>query len=517
MSGMAKKEKTPSFVLELPLEGGPSDEKILLGRFEAARQALNACLGESLRRLVLVRQSKAFQAACRLPKKTQERTEAFKKANAAHKFGKYDLDAYTKQFVHSWIGDHLDSLTLQALAQRMFKATQRYTFGKAGRPRFKKYGQVHSVEGKNNKAGIRWCSDHVEWSGLSLRAKIDLEDKVVEHGLKHRVKYVRIVRKDLNGKTRFFVQLVLEGKPYQKPGHKIGTALIGLDQGPSTLAAVSPEAGYAKKITVCEELDDQHKEIRRLQRQVDRQRRANNPKNYNENGTIKKGPKEWIVSSRMRETMSDLAEIHRIMAAHRYSLQGKIVNDLLAIGNRIKTENVSKKWWQKMFGRSVKHRAPGMLETRLLRKAESAGGGSDLIPTRSTRLSQVCHCGAEVPKRLKDRVHICPNCGIVCDRDLYSAFLATCVEGSTLDAGRAERLWPGVDTLLRAASSEFVPQPARGRRKPSHGKKYVRQSRSPVTAKMNDSKAHDVVVPLRDESVRELSGFLEPPGFSRGE
>ncbi|MCI0404647.1 MAG: transposase, partial [candidate division Zixibacteria bacterium] len=107
----------------------------------------------------------------------------------------------------------------------------------------------------------------------------------------------------------------------------------------------------------------------------------------------------------MTATRTDLEEIHRVMAAHRNSLQGKIANDLLAVGNRFRTEKVSKKAWQKRFGRSVKHRAPGMLENRILRKAESAGGGCDLIPTRPTRLSQVCHCGAEVPKGLSDRVH----------------------------------------------------------------------------------------------------------------
>jgi putative transposase len=507
---MAKRSETPSFVLELSLQASSREEVVLLSRLEAARQVLNACLGESLRRLALLRQSKAFQAARVMPK-GKERVAAFKKANDVHGFREYDLHAYAKKFGHSWIGEHLDSLTVQALASRVFKSARRYAFGMAGRPRFKTYGQVDSVEGKNNVSGIRWKDGHVEWSGLSLKAILDPEDPVVVHGLQQRIKYVRLVRRRLNGTNRFFVQLVCEGKPYRKPWHKIGTALIGLDQGPSTMAAVAPEAGFALKKAVCEELDDRRKEIRRLQRHLDRQRRANNPENYNPDGTVKKGSKTWKTSAGMWNTREDLAEIHRLLAAHRYSLQGKIVNDLLAIGNRFKTEEVSKKGWQKCFGRSVRHRAPGMLEKRLLRKAESAGGGGDLIPTRPTRLSQVCHCGAEVPKNLRDRVHACPNCGIVCDRDLYSAFLASCVEGGTLDAGRAERLWPGVDALLRAASGRWHEQ-AKGSRKSSYGKDILRRSLSPVALRMNVGEAHDDVVPSKG---RERARAAGTPGTPR--
>jgi putative transposase len=53
------KAKTTSFVTEMPLRTTSCDEKRLLARLEAARQVYNACLGESLKRLDLLRQSKA--------------------------------------------------------------------------------------------------------------------------------------------------------------------------------------------------------------------------------------------------------------------------------------------------------------------------------------------------------------------------------------------------------------------------------------------------------------------------
>ncbi|MBU1746245.1 MAG: hypothetical protein KKA73_01020, partial [Chloroflexi bacterium] len=76
---------------------------------------------------------------------------------------------------------------------------------------------------------------------------------------------------------RFYVQLVCEGHPYQKPQNQIGTGTVGLDIGPSTIAVVSETE--ALLLRFCDELQNRQKEIRRLQRQIDRQRQANNPAN----------------------------------------------------------------------------------------------------------------------------------------------------------------------------------------------------------------------------------------------
>jgi hypothetical protein len=62
------KAKTSSFILELALETKAHDEAELLKRFEAARQLYNACLDEARRRLFLLRQSKEFFSARKMPK-----------------------------------------------------------------------------------------------------------------------------------------------------------------------------------------------------------------------------------------------------------------------------------------------------------------------------------------------------------------------------------------------------------------------------------------------------------------
>ena len=92
---------------------------------------------------------------------------------------------------------------------------------------------------------------------------------------------------------RYFVQLVLEGIPLQKPKHPVGQDTIGADLGPSTIVLV-PREGEAGLSVFSEELAPDEKEIRRLQRKMERQRRAANPDNYDSSGRIKKRGKQRL-------------------------------------------------------------------------------------------------------------------------------------------------------------------------------------------------------------------------------
>ncbi len=57
----------------------------------------------------------------------------------------------------------------------------------------------------------------------------------------------------------------------------MGSGTVGLDLGPSTLAAVAEK--QATLVPLYPEVERPAKVIRRLQRHIDRQRRANNPSN----------------------------------------------------------------------------------------------------------------------------------------------------------------------------------------------------------------------------------------------
>ena len=491
------KKTTSSFILELGLETNAHESAELLKRFEAARQLYNACLSEAKRRFELLHQSKEYLKArsmskCVNGKPNSKRTEAFKTLNAKFGFSEYDLHAHATEIRQSFLGNHIDANTAQKLATRAFKAVQRIAFGQAKKVRFKGKNQLKSVEGKTNKTGIRYKekTGHVEWKGLELKCIIDINDEVVIHGLSCPVKYCRIVKRIFNGKTRFFVQLILEGKPLKKISVKDKT--VGLDIGPSTIAYVSDK--QAKLERFCDELSLKQKEIRRRKRSLERKRRINNPQNYNPDGTIKKGkktgkfdtatPADWHDSKRYLRTKTKLAELQRKLAAHRKSLHGNLANRILKLGKYIKTEKLSYRAFQRNYGRSVKDRAPGMFMEIIRRKAENAGGSVNEFPTKETKLSQYCHkCGKYTKKLLSQRWHTCCNLNI--QRDLYSAYLAVSVIYNNKVVGREEsgalprlkascfldtadvtKRWRSMEAILQQAVS-LLSQVANGRQLPS--------------------------------------------------
>lgn len=511
--------RLPSFICELPLAATQFDARHLLVRLDCARMVYNACLGEALKRLRRLRESKAWRAARQLPRgprgsdAAQKRTEAFREADKQAGFREYDLHAYAVQFSHSWLGEHLDSNTVQKVATRAWIAVRDYALGKKGKPRFKGKGQFDSVEGKTNKSGIAWHDRTVKWSGLELPARVDGTDPVIAHGLKCPVKFVRIVRRKLGRRVRFYAQLVCAGKPY--PKHTLGKGTTGLDVGPSNLAIVSEKT--AVLVPFCVELEDRQAKKRKLQRKLDRQRRANNPDNFNPDGTIKQGKKTWHDSNRYLATRDKLAEVQRQQAAQRKSLHGHLANRLLAGANVIKAEKLSYRAFQRTYGKSVGLRAPGTFIASLRRKAANAGAEFDEFPTATTRLSQVCLCGALEKKSLSERWHVC-DCGVgPVQRDLFAAWLARFVVNGRLDADQAQRAWSGEDDMrLRAASREIQPAMGQGQPKPNPVPAQAGrgQSRLPAQSGTNVSEAcHGAPSAV----TRKLASQPEPSRFGAGE
>jgi hypothetical protein len=183
--------------------------------------------------------------------------------------------------------------------------------------------------------------------------------------------------------------------------------------------------------------------------------RANNPQNYDEKGRIKKHGKKrltWKDSKGYLATRRRLAAKERKLAAHRKSLHGRLVHQIIRRGNTIRTEKLSYKAWQKHYGKSVGRNAPGMFLEHLRRTVASTGGTLSEFPTRSTKLSQYCHgCHNYVKKPLSERWHHCA-CGIgPVQRDLYSAWLAAHLHPSDTIPSIAQDSWEGADLRLRAA------------------------------------------------------------------
>ena len=300
------------------------------------------------------------------------------------------------------------------------------------------------------------------WGKERISALIDWPDPVVLYGLlRHRIKYVRLLRRkassprakgaDRDG-SRYSAQLALEGVPYQKPKHPAGEGTVGLDLGPSTIAIV-PKHGEARLGLFCAALAPKIATKRRLQRKLDRQRRANNPQHYDEQGRCKKGRKTWHDSQGYQATRRRLAHQERTLAAQRKSLHGQLAHEIVAVGDTIITEQISYRAWQKQFGRSVGLRAPGMFLAILRRTVASTGGTLVEVPTQRTKLSQYCHgCGAYVKKPLSSALAPVPlwhwaRCSVTCTRRFWRRILISRPSFPLLP----RTTWESAETRLRAA------------------------------------------------------------------
>ena len=453
--------RTPSFVCEVPLRVSRAQERTLLARLEAARQVYNACLGQARRRVRLVRESKAYQHARTLPRDDPGRKARFRQARAQHGCSEYALHAYAQQFGHSWLGEHLDSLTIQTLASRAYRAANRLLVGKARRVRFKGRHQLDTVEGKTKTSGIRWCGTRVEWKGLELEALLDPRDQVQAHGLACPVKYVRLVRRKLGERNRFYAQLVCEGTPYQKPQHQLGSGIVGLDLGPSTIAVVVRAGSIPPAV---------------LSRGGSRHPSAAPPGPAarsaapgQQPGQLRRaGPDQ--ARSEALEGLQTPAEGAGAAARTPPQAGGHAQAQPRAAGpSGAGAGRAPFTWSSSPIGRGRRPTGSrsssarrGMFVERLSRLAASAGGTIVLINAWRARLSQTCHCGRIKKKARSQRWQGCP-CGASAQRDLFSAYLACFVdpETSLLDAGQAQVAWPGWEPTRAAGVRAGHSKPTR--------------------------------------------------------
>lgn len=267
----------------------------------------------------------------------------------------------------------------------------------------------------------------------------------------YRVCNNRIVRRIIRGRIRYYIQIVLEGKPVprrKKDGslrHTYGVGRLGGDVGTQSVGVVSKNKVILKNLAERSENTFSHEhKIYLLQRYLDRSRRAMNPQNYDEKGRIKKGKKTWVYSKRYQKARAKIRELHRKAAESRKYAHNEDINRLRAIGDELIIEDMGIKGLQKKareatinpetgkfnrrkrFGRSISRRSPGYFIKQAKYRFGSSGGIVKEINTWTFKASQYDHVLDDVSKKkLSKRWHELPD-GTKVQRDLYSAFLLYC-------------------------------------------------------------------------------------------
>jgi hypothetical protein len=465
------------FVLELPLQVEKYQADILNKRYEQLRQLYNYVQGKLLRQYSYFEQMKEFQACEKIKEKRDffrahpfQINETLKGNKTPFKvsFDEYSIKGYIEKLVQKQVGPNMTyadlgftTYILDHLGASVWAAWDKklYDF-KAKRISFKRYGELDSfssrrkvVGGKVYFSGMELYLDTMELA-IKMNGKQGNNAKFITlkmlHNPKHAdyemwalkggvdsVKVVKVVRRLVRSQYKYYVQLTIEGEKPQK-GRMLGKGNVGIDIGPTTMAVSSENVVSIDKLA--SKCDNIEAEIARLNRKIDRSRRANNPQNFNEDGTVKRGVKlVWNDSKRYKELRKEKAELQRRQAAIRKQQHIDRANALLKEGDTFIVENNKISGWtaraketkvnektgkiqkKRRFGKSVANHAPAMFVTILENKVKSLGGQVVKVDTQNAA-SQYDFTNDSFEKHeLKERSVTLSN-GDTHQRDMLAAF-----------------------------------------------------------------------------------------------
>lgn len=439
-----------NFIVQFPLKTEKYQEDILNKRFEIGRKIYNSLVTVSQKRykeMIKTRKYRNLMSMLTGNKKSDKPIlKQIDQIRKEYGLTEYSLHADVKE-MQKHFKKNVDSFTAQKIATTLWKSYDKLFYGNGKRVYYKKYGDMNSLEGKSNSTGIRLVDEHLIWNGLNIPVVIDWNNPYEYQAMQSEISYCRIIKKFVRNKYKFYVQVVFKGTPPTKFNketgeikHSLGEGDVGLDIGTSTIAISSNTD--VKLLILADKVQNIEDEKCRLSRKMERSRRATNPENYNEDGTIKKqGSKKviWNKSNHYVKYQNQLKELYRKQADVRKYQHECLANYIVSLGRNIyieqmnfaglqkkaaKTEkNDSGKFKRKKrFGKSLANRAPAMLMTIINRKLACYELELIEINTFKAKASQFNHMTGEYHKKSLSQRWNDLN-GIKIQRDLYSAFL----------------------------------------------------------------------------------------------
>lgn len=321
----------------------------------------------------------------------------------------------------------IDSDVAQKIASSVWRSVEKYLFDNGKCIHFRKYDEFESMEGKKNTSGMRFKDGRLHWRGQVIQPQIrtDYDRKA----LKSRVKYCRIHRKPVSAKYHYYLQLVLEGRPPVK--HPAGHGTAGLDIGTSSAAIVTDDT--CQLTVLGSDTKDRSSQIRRIQRAMDRSRRATNPDNYLPDGAVRRGARKWIRTKHYEKLQFRKRSLERRHADAINASHHRLVNEIASKADTVYVEKMSFRGLTRKsksatkkadgrFGKSISNHAPAAFLNILGNRLASGGGELVKVDTVSFRASQYNHVTDDyVRKKLSCRGSFIGDHYI--QRDLYSAFL----------------------------------------------------------------------------------------------
>ena len=254
---------------------------------------------------------------------------------------------------------------------------------RAGLPRFKKYGRYKSIT--YPQSGFK-----VKGDGLRL-SKIG-SIKIRQHReLPESVKTLTLKRMP-SGKWFAVFSCIVEVQPREKPVKE-----VGIDVGLKSFAVLSDRTAvenprYYRK---------GEGRLKHLQRGLSRKER---------------GSRNWVKAKTKVARLHERVQNRRSDFLHKASRKitdkyGTVYVEGLKIRNMVRNHSLAK---------SISDASWGRFTQMLAYKEEESGGR--VVSVNPWGTTQRCsRCGMVVEKALSDRIHSCPYCGLVMDRDLNAA------------------------------------------------------------------------------------------------
>lgn len=439
-----------NFIVEFPLKTEKYQEDVLNKRFKVGRYIYNSLVNVTQKRYKEMIKTKKYRNLISvLTENKKSNKEIWKQINDIRKqygMSEYSFHEDVKQ-MQNHFKDNIDSFTAQKIATQLWKSYDKLFYGNGNKIYYKRHGELNALEGKSNRTGIRFKDNTILWNGLKIPVVIDYDNDYEYQAMQSKICYNRIIRKYIRNKYKYYVQIVFKGNPPIKLiaetgeiKHYMGTGDVGLDIGTRTIAISSQSD--VKILELADRIQNIEDQKKKLLRKIDRSRRATNPENYNEDGTIKKhGNKKvlWNQSNHCIKYQNELKELYRKQADIRKYQHECLANYIISLGNKVyveemnfaglqkrakKTEKNDKGRFKrkKRFGKSLANKAPSMLLTIIDRKLRYYGEKLIEINTSEARASQFNHFdGTYKKKSLSQRWNDFD--GLKIQRDMYSAFL----------------------------------------------------------------------------------------------
>jgi transposase len=292
---------------------------------------------------------------------------------------------------------------------------------RVGFPRFRAKGRCHeAVIFQRPRIGD---ARHVELDGrlgpVRSREKLSKLMRLLE-----RDEHARILRATVSRSAagRWFISFTVRRAPKQRRARKPNAA-VGVDVGLRRLATLST----GDIVENHRHLQGFLRRLRRLQRQLDRQRRANNPDNYRPDGTVRPGRRGWRSSARMRRTEERIRRLHARIANLRredtHQLTTMLVRDYAVIG--VETLTVKGMLQDGKLARHIADVCWGELLRQLDYKTSWSEGSVLIAADRFYPSSKTCSACGTVRAKLGrgESVFVCEEqrCRLVMDRDENAA------------------------------------------------------------------------------------------------